>query len=51
MSCIVSDLEKDKLFLTKRPSLWRKVLSHRSTCAVKPGSLPTAVCRSEGMTN
>jgi hypothetical protein len=43
-------LEKDILFLTKRPSRYRNVLFHRSTCAVKPLSLPAAVCYLAGMT-
>lgn len=51
MLCMASDLENDKLFLTKRPSLCRNVLFHLSTCAVQPVSLPAAVCWSEGMTN
>jgi hypothetical protein len=33
---------------TKRARRWRRVLFHRSTWAVSPVSLPTAVCCSEG---
>ncbi len=37
MSCMISDLDYDLLFLTKRLSPCRKVLFHRSTGAVNPG--------------
>src|SRR5437588_7895076 len=39
-SCMTSDFENDKVLRTKRPSRWRKVRFHRSTCAVWPDSLP-----------
>ena len=50
-SRIVPDLENDGLLRMKRPSLWRSVLSHHSTCAASPNSLHAAVCCSAGMTS
>jgi len=40
MSCMKVDLEKESVFLTKRPGRCRRVLFQRSTCAVSPVSLP-----------
>lgn len=45
---MTSDLEKESVMRTKRARRWRSVLFHRSTWAVSPVSLPTAVCCSEG---
>ncbi len=39
-----TDLENDNLMRTKRASRWRSVLFQRSTWALSPVSLPTAVC-------
>ena len=36
ISCIRSDFEKDKLFLTKRASRCRSVWFQRATCALMP---------------
>src|SRR6266849_3605504 len=47
---MISDLEKDNVMRTNRASCWRSVLFQRSTWAVSPISLPTAVCCSSGMT-
>ena len=45
---ITTDFEKDNVMRTKRASGFRSVLFQRSTWAVSPVSLPTAVCCSEG---
>ena len=45
---MTSDLEKDNVRRTKRARRCRRVLFQRSTWAVSPVSLPTAVCCSEG---
>ncbi len=45
----MSDLENDRLFLTKQPSLWCNVLRHLLTFAVRPDSFPAVVCCSAGM--
>lgn len=50
MSCIRSHLENDTVLRTKRPRRWRKVLFHRSTCALSPESFPHAVCCSSAIT-
>jgi transposase len=49
-SCMTSDLEKESVMRTKRASGFRSVFFHRSTWAVSPVSLPTAVCCSSGIT-
>jgi hypothetical protein len=47
---ITTDLEKDNVMQTKQARRWRSVLFQRSTWAVSPVSLPTAVCCSSGIT-
>jgi hypothetical protein len=45
---MTSHIEKDNVMRTKRASGFRRVLFQRSTWAVSPVSLPSAVCCSEG---
>jgi len=47
---MISDLENERVMRTKRASRWRNVFFQRSTGALPPLCLPTAVCCSSAMT-